>query len=156
MRPITDIVIHCSATPNGDARFTMLDLDRMHRERGWRKIGYHFIVELDGKIVPGRPVEEVGAHVAGSNARSIGVCMIGTDRFTDAQWVALRELIFNLGERFQAAIVRGHRDYSPDLDGDDLIEEWEWFKTCPGFDVQAWRMSGMDPLWNPAHIFAAS
>jgi len=155
MRNITSIVLHCSATPNGDARFRLEDLDRMHRERGWRKIGYHFVIELDGATRAGRALEEVGAHVEGNNARTVGVCMIGTDRFTGAQWTALAALVARLMGQFPAAVVQGHRDYSPDLNGDGLIEPREWFKTCPGFDVRTWMLSGMDVLWNPNHVVTA-
>jgi N-acetylmuramoyl-L-alanine amidase len=149
MRGITHIVIHCSATPNGD-QVTLLDIDKMHRARGWQKVGYHFIIEVGGRVVVGRQLEEIGAHVAGSNAFSIGICMIGTDAFSAAQWESLKALVESLTARFRAAIVVGHRDFSPDKDGDGVIEPWEWLKTCPGFDVKAWRLAGMEPL--PAHI----
>lgn len=152
MRLVTDIVIHCSATPNGDGRFKLENLDRMHRERGWTRIGYHKVIEVDGTVRDGRGLEEVGAHVAGNNARSVGVCVVGTDRFTGAQWEALADVIGALKARYPGALIFGHRDYSPDLNGDGIIDPWEFFKTCPGFDVRAWLLSGMDPLWNPRHV----
>lgn len=152
VRAVDQIVIHCSATKNGDAGVTWRDLDRMHRERGWKRIGYHFVVEVDGQISEGRNVEEIGAHVEGSNARSIGICMVGTDRFAPAQWAALRELVTDLQKRYPGASVWGHRDYSPDKDGDGVIGPRDWFKKCPGFAVDAWRLSGMDPQWNLAHV----
>lgn len=153
MRPIEQIVIHCSATPDGNARFGVAELDRMHRERGWKRIGYHYVIEIDGAIRPGRPLDQVGAHVAGSNAKSIGVCMIGTSRFTAAQWSSLRDLVTDLQRMFPGASVWGHRDFSPDKDGDGVVEPWEWFKLCPGFAVDVWRLSGMDPQWDMAHVF---
>lgn len=153
MRAITDIVIHCSASANGDAKVTRETIDRWHRVKGWQGIGYHYVVELDGRLAVGRPESQIGAHVAGSNAKSIGICMVGMDRFTDEQWMTLRELLQDLEERYPGAAVWGHRDYSPDKDGDGLVEEWEWFKTCPGFDVLTWRSSGMDPLWDPKHLY---
>ena len=152
MRAIEQIIIHCSATPNGDARFGLAELDQMHRERGWRKVGYHYVIEVSGILREGRQVEEVGAHVEGNNAKSIGICMVGTDRFAEAQWVVLRDLVASLQTRFPGTSVWGHRDYSPDLNGDGLVEPREWFKTCPGFAVDAWRLSGMDPQWNLAHL----
>lgn len=154
MRPITHIVIHCSATPDGAPR-TVEDIDRMHRERGWRKVGYHRVIELDGAVMTGRELEEVGAHVEGSNARSIGICMIGTTRFTSLQWEALAGLVRTLEARFHDAVICGHRDFSPDLDGDGLVEPHEWFKLCPGFDVAEWRRAGMEAAWNPSHLFSA-
>lgn len=154
MRPIEHIVIHCSATPDGDGRFGIEQLDQMHRDRGWQRVGYHYVIEVDGSLRAGRPVEQIGAHVAGSNAKSIGICMIGTSRFTEAQWTALRDLVNDLQKRFPSSSVWGHRDFSPDKNGDGVIEEFEWFKLCPGFAVDAWRLSGMDPQWDLAHRYA--
>ena len=156
MREITDIVIHCSASKNGDARVTRAVIDGWHRARGWYGIGYHYVIHVDGGLAEGRPLEQIGAHVQGSNAKSIGICMVGTDRFSLAQWAALADLVAALGARFPRAIVQGHRDYSPDLNGDGLIDRRDWLKICPGFDVKAWRRTGMDPLWNGAHLLVAA
>ncbi|TAK45275.1 MAG: N-acetylmuramoyl-L-alanine amidase [Betaproteobacteria bacterium] len=145
-RAIRHIVIHCSATPNGDARFGLEAIDRMHRERGWRKIGYHYVIEADGTVRRGRDEDEIGAHVEGSNAHSIGICLIGTDAFVWAQWEALARLARHLEDRYPAADMLGHRDYSPDKDGDGVVEPWEWLKTCPGFDVRTWLLGGMEPM----------
>ncbi len=153
MRDIKHVVIHCSASANGDARVDRAAIDRWHREKGWQGIGYHFVIEVDGRIAPGRPVVQIGAHVAGENASSIGVCMVGTDRFSEAQWESLRDLCLDLAVDYPQASYWGHRDFSPDKDGDGVIAPWEWFKLCPGFDVAAWRLSGMDPFWDVKHLF---
>lgn len=153
MREIKHIIIHCSATRNGDAKTKLADLDRMHRERGWRKVGYHYVIEVDGNLAVGRAEDEIGAHVEGNNNSSIGICLVGTNQFTGAQWEKLASLLRDLEDRYPGADVKGHRDYSPDLNGDGLIEPREWFKTCPGFEVATWLLSGMDPLWNPLHIY---
>lgn len=162
-RTIKAIVIHCAATPNGDKRFNLEVLDKMHQQRGFKRapaniakyfpnthnslpsIGYHFVIELDGAVRPGRDVEEVGAHVSGSNANSIGICLIGTDKFTAAQWSALQGFVTNLQQKYPLAKVCGHRDFSPDLDGDGVIEPQEWIKLCPGFDVATWLKAGKVP-----------
>lgn len=169
-REINLIVIHCSATPNGvslfegnfgDPEFTTPCevIDRWHAKRGFRRslewrlrqnepllsIGYHFVVYTAGTIATGRHLDEVGAHVVGNNRRSIGVCMIGTDAFTLAQWESLARNISLLRERYPGARIAGHRDLSPDQDSDGLVERWEWLKTCPGFDVAAWLKAGMTP-----------
>lgn len=161
-RTITDIVIHCAATPNGKP-FSREQIDAMHRQRGFQRqpvaitryqpelkhglpsIGYHWVLELDGQAKPGRHPEEIGAHVQGSNAKSLGICLIGTDRFSLAQWSTLRLLVSKLRQTYPAARIRGHRDFSPDMDGDGVIERHEWLKTCPGFDVQTWLDGGMTP-----------
>jgi len=177
-RTINAIVIHCAATPNGKT-FKAVDVDAMHRNRkppftrdsqarrnfnpDLTSIGYHFVIDVDGTIETGRSLEEIGAHVQGSNARSIGICMIGTDKFTEAQWKSLRECLINLASKIlgrtimtadsmlksfsDAGItIKGHRDYSPDLNGDGIIERNEWLKICPGFDVAAWIKDGLMPV----------
>lgn len=151
IRPIDLIVIHCSATPNGRWT-TAIDIDRWHDDRGfersnqWREkwnpdlkaIGYHFVIYTNGAIATGRHLDEIGAHAGGHNKASIGICMIGTDRYTVEQWRELDALVAKLHTRYPAARILGHRDLSPDLDGDGIIEPHEWLKTCPGFDVGKW------------------
>lgn len=143
-RPINAIIIHCSGSRDGKP-VSREALEAMHKARGFRTIGYHYVIEPNGDLVTGRPESEVGAHVEGHNARSIGVCMIGTERFSVEAWAALRLLVHNLQRRYPQAIVRGHRDYSPDLDGDGKIERNEWTKTCPGFDVATWLANDCMP-----------
>jgi N-acetyl-anhydromuramyl-L-alanine amidase AmpD len=142
MRLIRHIIIHCSASQNGDARVTRDVIDGWHRERGWNGIGYHYVIETDGEVKVGRTEDRIGAHVEGQNADSIGVCMVGTDRFSRAQWDALMLLVDDLESRYPQADTKGHRDYSPDRNGDGIIEPWEWMKTCPGFDVATWLHDG--------------
>lgn len=175
-RTINAIVIHCAATPNGKD-FKAADIDSMHKLRGFKRdsqscrnfnptlkaIGYHFIIAIDSTIETGRGLEEIGAHVQGSNARSVGICMIGTDKFTQAQWMTLRNCIIKLAGTIsgrtiitaESAIgaykdmgmsIKGHRDYSPDLNGDGIIQRTEWFKICPGFSVAEWIKGGMMPI----------
>lgn len=168
MRAIDTIVIHCTASPNG-RWVTTADIDAWHKKRGFRRepparlafnpdllhIGYHHVIYANGAIATGRSHAEIGAHVTGSNARSIGIAVVGTDRFRRAQWDALRDLIKALTEPrgrypalFPGARVVGHRDLSPDRNGNGVVEPQEWLKTCPGFDVAAWRRGGMVPLIN--------
>jgi hypothetical protein len=145
MRRIDLIAIHCAATPEG-RNVTAADVDRMHRQRGFRKIGYHFFLRLDGTREMGRSLEEVGAHVEGHNANSIGICYAGgvdargkaKDTRTPEQRAAMRTLIVELKARFPHARICGHRDLSPDRDRDGRVEPHEWLKDCPSFDVGAW------------------
>ncbi len=155
MRDINAIVIHCSATPQGQ-QVTVLDIDRWHKANGWarrpeavarfnptlKSIGYHFVITLGGDVQTGRGVEEIGAHVAGSNAKSIGICMVGMKRFTQAQWDTLNTLVKDLRTQYPAARICGHRDFSPDLNGDGIIQPREWMKECPTFDVAEWVLNG--------------
>ena len=144
MRSITEIAVHCTATPAGRA-YSVADITRMHIDRGFATIGYHFLVGLDGTVHAGRPVDKVGAHVEGHNLRSIGVAYVGgltadakraVDTRTPAQKAALRALLADLVKRFPSITsIKGHRDYSPDLDHDGQIEPNEWIKQCPCFDA---------------------
>ena len=76
MRTITEIIIHCSATIEGKD-YTVEDIDRWHRQRGFARVGYHYVIRLDGTIQQGRPLDIAGAHCIGHNAHSIGICYIG-------------------------------------------------------------------------------
>lgn len=175
MRPVTLIVIHCSASPNGDPLFRASPgggatitpaqiIDGWHGQRGFKRaeaarerhnpelahIGYHWLIYRNGAIASGRSLEEVGAHVQGFNQKSVGICLVGTDRYTPEQWVSLKLLVEAMGRKYPQARVVGHRDLSPDQNRNGIVEPSEWLKTCPGFDVGAWLAAGMAPL--PGHI----
>ncbi len=145
MRRIETVVIHCSASGDGRAK-TREEIEREHQTRGFRTIGYHYLVEPDGRVIVGRPEEHVGAHVEGHNTNTIGVCMIGTKKFTPAAWQSLKTLCEGFKLRMPKIGFCGHRDYSPDLDHDGKIEPNEWIKLCPNFDVKSWVARGMQPL----------
>ena len=142
-RMVDLIVIHCSATKE-TARLTPLALDRMHRQRGFIGCGYHYYIERDGKINSMRPSEKVGAHARGYNAHSLGICYEGgldkngraADTRTERQKVSLRALVKVLRQLYPTINrVVGHRDLSPDRNGDGVITPDEWTKQCPCFDV---------------------
>lgn len=153
MRTITLIAIHCTATMEGRP-FTRDDIDAMHRRRGFNGIGYHYLIELDGKVATGRPLDRAGSHILGHNANSIGVCYVGgisgdgkaKDTRTTAQMAALARLVEDLAAKHPKAIIRGHRDLSPDADRDGKVEPHEWLKMCPCFDVVSWcKGAGINP-----------
>lgn len=143
MRTINKIIIHCSATPEGKD-YTVKDIDRDHRKR-FAKIGYHYVIYRDGTIHQGRKESEVGAHARGYNANSIGVCYIGglardgkttKDTRTQAQRDALVRLLRELVIRYPDAEILGHRDLSPDKNGDGIVSPNEYIKGCPSFDAK--------------------
>lgn len=158
MRRIDTIAIHCSATPNGRT-VTAADIDGWHKARGFLRtaipfdaaspdllhIGYHFVIGVTGTVTIGRDLSEAGAHVAGFNSHSIGICIAGTDRFTPPQWAALRGITRSLQDRFPGVAIKGHRDFSPDQNHNGHIEPFEWLKICPGFDVAGWLNRDMLP-----------
>ena len=144
MRKINCIVIHCSASADGIAK-TREQLVAEHRSRGFRTVGYHYIIEPKGDTIIGRKEYEIGAHVEGHNAHSIGVCLVGTMKFTKAQWETLANLVRQLKAKYPLTAVRGHRDFSPDLNHDGRIDSSEWIKKCPNFDVTEWLIGGLEP-----------
>ena len=120
MRTINKIIIHCSDTPEGRPN-TVADITAWHKQRGFRTIGYHYVIYLDGQIVEGRPIESVGAHCTSHNRDSIGICYIGgrtsdmkefKDTRTPEQKQSLVELITALRTQFPEAKVYGHRDFA--------------------------------------------
>ena len=142
MRKIDLIVIHCSAT-RSNQRFTPQQLEAAHRKRGFRCCGYHFYITRDGEVHAMRPVEEVGAHALHFNRNSIGICYEGglapdgtpADTRTLEQKAVMRWLVLHLKELYPIKKVVGHRDLSPDLNGDGVISSDEWIKQCPCFNV---------------------
>lgn len=129
MRKINEIIVHCAATPEGK-NFKAADIDRWHRERKMKCIGYHYVVDLDGTVEPGRPESEIGAHCLGHNQYSIGVCYVGglaadgktpKDTRTAAQKEALLALLNKLRAKYPNASIHGHRDFAS--------------KACPSFDA---------------------
>ena len=144
MRKITLIIIHCSATPEGrNLDFEACRHDHIHH-RGFSDIGYHYYIRRDGTVVKTRALALVGAHVKGYNKYSIGICYEGgldaqgcpKDTRTPEQRAALRLLVHQLLRRFHGEVrVCGHRDLSPDRNGDGVVEPEEWVKVCPCFEV---------------------
>lgn len=137
-RKATDfIVVHCAATkPSMDIGVT--EITRWHTDpppkgRGWKDIGYHFVIRRSGEIENGRAVYEIGAHVAGYNHNSVGVCLVGgidakgkaQNNFTPLQFATLRGILKNLKHTYPKAEIVGHRDLNSG-------------KECPSFDVAAW------------------
>lgn len=130
MRTINEIIVHCTATPEGKD-FKAKDIDRWHRERGWKKIGYHYVIDLDGTIEKGRGENEVGAHCNGRNAHSIGVVYVGglakdgktpKDTRTPEQKEALWKILISLIIKYHDATIHGHNEFSS--------------KACPCFNVK--------------------
>ncbi len=131
-RKIDKIIVHCSATREGQH----IDVDTIRdwhvNGRGWSDIGYHYVIYLDGTVHPGRPIERSGAHTKGQNSNSIGICYIGgvetdgktpKDTRTPEQKAALDNLLFVLTDIFTNTTIHGHNEFAA--------------KACPSFDVQA-------------------
>lgn len=137
--PVREIIVHCSATrPDWMAgrpiAEKVAEIRRWHLANGWNDIGYHWIIDRDGKVLAGRAETVIGAHTVGRNSGTIGVCLIGghgsaetdsfSDHFTHQQDVTLGQMIDAISSRTQIERVSGHNEYAA--------------KACPGFNVPAW------------------
>jgi len=139
MRSIEEIILHCSDSDYGDAAL----IDRWHRARGFERIGYHFVIlnaypdegafrlkrpcfDRDGAVEIGREIEAVGAHVRGRNQRSVGICLIGRDIFSAAQFAALASLTAKLRDEFPSSRLLGHLE---------VVAPGDPLKSCPNLDM---------------------
>lgn len=145
-RPIHLLVLHCSATRNCDT-YTPEQLLRDHLARGFHGCGYHYYITRQGRLFAMRPVDRIGAHVRGHNSDSIGICYEGgldhkyepCDTRTPMQRQTLSQLLHALLQLYPHAFVLGHRDLSPDRNGDGRITSDEWVKVCPCFDARVYN-----------------
>ena len=146
------IVLHCSAT-RAKLAVTAAQIRQWHKAQGWSDIGYHYVIRRDATVELGRAETAVGSHVAGHNSNTVGICLVGglndatgkpEDNFTTAQKAAATKLIRELLLRYPGATILGHRDLSPDRDGDGVVERGEWLKECPCFDARTFaRANGL-------------
>lgn len=129
-RVIKEIIVHCSATPEGKD-FTVEDVRRWHKQQGWSDIGYHYVIGRHGEKWTGRDVDVSGAHCEGHNRNSIGVCYIGgldaagkkaKDTRTLQQKAVMLSLLTELKRLYPQAKIYGHRDFAR--------------KDCPSFDAK--------------------
>jgi hypothetical protein len=140
------IVIHCSDTENFKRDYWckvhkrredigIEAIDEWHAAKGYRRakhrkgdlrhVGYHRVIDLDGIVWEGRDLDEPGAHCPGVNTKSWGICLLGRDAFTGAQWQSLRAEVDALLAIKAGLEIRGHRDFNST-------------RNCPGFDVRLW------------------
>ena len=138
MRPIKNLIVHCSDSGFGDAAL----IRKWHKEeRGWSDIGYHHVIlngrrrsvntykfEDDGLLEAGRAESLIGSHAEGLNATSIGVCLIGKAEFTVAQFKTLAMLLRTLRAQYPETLIFGHCSA-------DAFGGMARGKTCPNFDV---------------------
>jgi len=129
MRKINEIIVHCTAT-FADQKVTVEQVRRWHLKRGFKDIGYHYLIDLEGHILTGRPEDAIGAHCTGHNAQSIGIAYAGglgadakpKDTRNEKQRAALLQLLRQLKKRYPQASIHGHNEFAQ--------------KACPCFDVQ--------------------
>ena len=134
MRQINKLIVHCSATQEG-RELDAAEINRWHLKRGWKGIGYHYVILLDGIIEYGRNIYEQGAHVKNHNKGSIGICYIGgveSERGSNGKWIAkdtrtpeqkesLLHVLKTLMAMFPLATIYSHNEFAN--------------KACPSFDA---------------------
>lgn len=146
-KDIKDIFIHCTAGYG-----SIESIQKFWKSLGWNSPGYHLIIDLDGKVHQLQPFTKYSNGVKGFNKNAINISYIGgvektnvtkaLDSRTPQQKAALLNAIktaikwveSNGGSKSQLRI-RGHRDVSPDKNGNGIIESWERIKECPSFDA---------------------
>ena len=137
MRKIKYIAVHCTA---GSQKSTVNDLLAEFKKKGWKAPGYHYVITSDGKIHQLLDTEKVSNGVKGYNSVTVNVAYTGgidgVDNRTDEQKKSLIILLKLLRKRYPDAVIQGHRDFSPDLNGNGKIEKNEWIKMCPSFDAK--------------------
>lgn len=141
MREIKYIAVHCTA---GRQTQTVSDLQAEFRRKGWKNPGYGYVVLADGTIHQLLDDDKVSNGVKGYNSTAINVAYIGgidangkaVDNRTDEQKKALRQLLGMLKRKYPDAVIQGHRDFSPDTNGNGVVDLWERIKECPCFDAK--------------------
>lgn len=141
MRKIDHIVVHCTGT-TPDAT---LEGMKMHwKSLGWKNPGYHVVIRKDGNVVILADSDDIVNGVKGYNVKSLHVAYIGGLEkhgrpgctLTEDQKKSLAVVLLQWAKKYPDAKIVGHRDLSPDIDGDGRIEVCEWLKQCPCFDVK--------------------
>ena len=142
MRKITRIFVHCTATYQSNT--TEESLRKEFKRKGWKNPGYHYVVKPDGDLIFMHPENQVANGVANYNKNSIHVAWIGgidkehpngIDNRTPEQKSTLFDLLVKLKQKYKDAIIMGHRDISPDLNHNGVVDPWEYIKMCPCFDA---------------------
>lgn len=150
MRSISRIFVHCTAS--WQSTTTLESLKAEFKTKGWKNPGYHYVIFPDGRVVQLLDEEKVANGVKGYNSHSIHVAWVGgiegnngtskpstklvsVDNRTDEQKLQLFDLLSKLKLKYKSAIVLGHRDISPDLNKNGVVDPWERIKECPAFDA---------------------
>lgn len=129
----TTLVLHHSVIDEGGDIDTLLEIQNLHRnDRLWADVGYHYLIGKDGTIYEGRPINVRGAHVAGYNTGSAGLCLLGNFMEalpTDPQIEATHTMIAWLAASLEIGYLAAHRAFNTDTlcPGDNLLPYFEEF-----------------------------
>lgn len=141
MRKIERIFVHCTA---GSHKQTVEDLKAEFKRKGWNNPGYHYVVMPNGRIECMLPEEGISNGVQGYNSTAINVAYVGgidakgkgIDNRTPEQKKSLISVLSELKKKYPDAEILGHRDISPDTNGNGIVDPWERIKECPCFNAK--------------------
>lgn len=155
MRAITRIFVHCTAS--WQHSMSVESLKAEFKRKGWAHPGYHWVIFPDGKVVNLLQERYIANGVKGYNSKAIHVAWVGgiqyyeywdseghhtdrekiisVDNRTSEQKLALFDLLVKIKLRYKDAMIMGHRDISPDLNYNGVVDAWERIKDCPCFDA---------------------
>lgn len=146
-KKIKYIVIHCTAGYGN-----VESIKKFWKTRGWKSVGYHRVIGLQGEIHELSDFEKPTNGVKSFNDTSIHIAYIGgvykdnvnksLDSRTDRQKAGILEAIKEVidwlkenGNDLKEVMILGHRDFSKDQNKDNVIAPWERIKECPSFDA---------------------
>jgi len=150
---------HCTAGPQNQTTQEIFNYWIKHN--GWKTPGYHFDINPDGTIEQYVELDQIANGVKGFNQNAIHFCYKGgidkngkpIDNRTEAQKKSQLMIVTRLKELIPNIVFLGHRDFSTDLNGNGIIDSWEWIKSCPAFDLRSWLSSqGLDKAVTPSKI----
>ncbi|WP_099192248.1 peptidoglycan recognition protein family protein [Tepidibacter mesophilus] len=118
----THIVIHHSATDTGDIE----SFRRYHISKGWRDVGYHYVINKEGSLQKGRVENDTAAACkeAKMNYKGIHICLTGNfDNYepNNNQFATLIKIVNDIMKRHNIPTnnIKKHTDYAH-------------YKSCPG------------------------
>ena len=141
-RSITHLFVHCTAGNQNTTPKELLNF--FYNVKKWSRPGYHYVVSADGTVTNIWPESKYSNGVKNMNMHSINIAWIGgvdkahpngIDNRTPAQKQGLIKILKELRKKYPKAKIMGHRDTSPDLNHNGIIDPWEMIKACPCFDA---------------------
>lgn len=140
MRTIELIVVHCTGASQSQSVESIVSFWK--NVLGWKSVGYHKLIKPDGTVIELAKADAITNGVKGFNSKAYHIAYLGgqggIDNRTIEQRCALDYEVRQAKNLFPNARIVGHRDLSPDLNGDGIISPNEWTKECPSFDVATW------------------
>jgi N-acetylmuramoyl-L-alanine amidase CwlA len=124
------VVIHHTV---GRTTASAADIEEVHKKRGFKTIGYHYLVRYDEVaarwlVEDGRSERMAGAHCPGANNTHLGVAVAGDYREREIQPAALSALVMLLTK-----LCSEHH-----IDPSDIIPHCDRRPTeCPGARIVA-------------------